>query len=151
MTSPTGTNPTGTGSTGAAGHGSTGATRVLIVDDDVRVARNHRELVESMPGFTVVASAHTAAEALEAVRRHRPGLVLLDLFLPDRTGLAVLEELRSAAWLREVGVVDVVLITALRDVEHVRTAMAMGRLMRTRTSAPPRRTRAAFFCTSVRA
>lgn len=128
MTSPTGTNPTGTGSTGAAGHGSTGATRVLIVDDDVRVARNHRELVESMPGFTVVASAHTAAEALEAVRRHRPGLVLLDLFLPDRTGLAVLEELRSAAWLREVGVVDVVLITALRDVEHVRTAMAMGAL-----------------------
>lgn len=110
--------------------GPAGAAQVpvLIVDDDVRVARNHQEMVDSIPGFTVVATAHTAAEALEAVRRHRPGLVLLDLFLPDRTGLAVLEELRSSTWLREVGVVDVLLITALRDVEHVRTAMAMGAL-----------------------
>lgn len=101
---------------------------VLIVDDDVRVARNHRELVDSLPGFTVVRTVHTASEALEAVRQHQPGLILLDLFLPDRTGLAVLEELRSSPWLREVGIIDVVLITALRDVEQVRTAMAMGAL-----------------------
>lgn len=101
---------------------------VLVVDDDVRVAHNHRELVESLPGFTVIEVVHTAAEALEAARRHRPDLLLLDLFLPDRTGLAVLEELRTPAWRREVGIVDAVIITALRDVEHVRTAMALGAL-----------------------
>lgn len=100
----------------------------LIVDDDVRVARNHRELVDSLPGFTVIRTAHTAAEALEAVRQQQPDLILLDLFLPDRTGLAVLEELRSSAWMREVGIVDVLLITALRDVEQVRRAIAMGAL-----------------------
>lgn len=112
------------------GSGSRAGTAIttLIVDDDVRVARNHRELVESLPGFRVVGTVHTAAEALEAVRRHHPDLILLDLFLPDRTGLAVLEKLRSSAVLREVGIVDVVLITALRDVEQVRTAMAMGAL-----------------------
>lgn len=101
---------------------------VLIVDDDVRVAHNHRELVESLPGFTVVGVVHTGAEALQAVRHHRPDLLLLDLFLPDRTGLQVLEELRAPVWRREVGVVDAVIITALRDMEHVRTAMALGAL-----------------------
>ncbi|GAB3191411.1 response regulator [Nesterenkonia suensis] len=101
---------------------------VLIVDDDVRVAHNHRQLVESLPGFSVVGVVHTGGEALEAVRHHRPDLLLLDLFLPDRTGLTVLEELRSLAWRREVGVVDAVIITALRDVDHVRTAMALGAL-----------------------
>ncbi|WP_344683947.1 MULTISPECIES: response regulator [Actinomycetes] len=102
--------------------------RVLIVDDDVRVAHNHRELVESLPGLTVVGVVHTGAEALEEVRRHRPDLLLLDLFLPDRTGLSVLEELRSPGWRREVGVVDAVIISALRDVDQVRTAMALGAL-----------------------
>ena len=103
-------------------------TTVLIVDDDVRVARNHRELVDSMPGYTVVKTVHTGAEALHAVRQYQPDLILLDLFLPDRSGLAVLEELRSSVWLREVGIVDVILITALREVEQVRAAMAMGAL-----------------------
>jgi response regulator of citrate/malate metabolism len=111
-----------------AGSRSGGPITTLIADDDVRVARNHRELVESLPGFRVVRTVHTAAEALEAVRQHHPDLLLLDLFLPDRTGLAVLEKLRSSGWLREVGIVDVVFITALRDVEQVRTAMAMGAL-----------------------
>ena len=112
----------------AAGSRALVPITALIADDDVRVARNHRELVNSLPGFEVLATVHTAAEALEAVRQHRPELLLLDLFLPDGTGLAVLEKLRSSAWLREVGIVDVVLITALRDVEQVRHAMAMGAL-----------------------
>lgn len=112
----------------STGPRATAVIDVLIVDDDVRVARNHRELVDSLPGFTVVRTVHTASEALEAARQHQPGLILLDLFLPDRTGLAVLQELRSSTWLREVGIIDVVLITALRDVEQVRTAMSMGAL-----------------------
>lgn len=101
---------------------------VLIVDDDVRVARNHRELVDSLPGYTVIQTVHTGTEALQAVRQHQPDLILLDLFLPDRSGLAVVEELRSSVWLREVGIVDVILITALREVDQVRSAMAMGAL-----------------------
>ena len=110
----------------ASGSRGDGGITVLIVDDDVRVARNHRELVESLPGFAVVRTVHTGAEALTAVRQYQPDLILLDLFLPDRAGLAILEELRSSVWLREVGIVDVVLITALREVEQVRAAMAMG-------------------------
>lgn len=99
---------------------------VLIVDDDVRVARNHRELVESMPGFTVVDVVHTGAEALAAVKGRSPDLVLLDLFLPDRSGLSVLEQLRGPG-ARAHGVrADVLVITALREMEHVRAALHNG-------------------------
>lgn len=112
----------------SVGSRSRGPLTVLIVDDDVRVARNHGDLVDSLPGYTVVRIVHTGAEALQAVRQYQPDLILLDLFLPDRDGLAVLEELRSTVWLRDVGIVDVILITALREVEQVRAAMAMGAL-----------------------
>ena len=53
--------------------------RVLIVDDDVRVARNHQELVESVPEFTVVGTAHTAAAALAVALKAEKLLVLTDV------------------------------------------------------------------------
>lgn len=99
---------------------------VLIVDDDVRVAQNHRELVESLPGYAVSGVVHTGAEALSAVRRLKPDLVLLDLFLPDRFGLSLLQELRGPGSDSEFGVVDVLVISALRDIEHVRSALHSG-------------------------
>ncbi|GAB3179854.1 response regulator [Nesterenkonia halophila] len=102
--------------------------RVLIVDDDARVAQNHRELVDSTAGFEVVDVEHTAASAVAAVQRHAPDLVLLDLFLPDRPGLDVLREMRGPGQATGAGLVDVVVITALRELAHVRTALQSGAL-----------------------
>jgi len=96
--------------------------RVVVVDADFAVAALHRSFVEQLPEFTVVDVVHTGADALAAVRRLRPDLLLLDIYLPDLTGLEVLHRLRE-----EHGpVVDVVVITAAREVETVRTAMAGG-------------------------
>ena len=99
---------------------------VLVVDDDARVAHNHSDLVAAIPGFTVAARAHTATAALAAVREHRPDLVLLDLYLPDRSGIDVLRTLRDSQASNTYGLVDVLVITALRDVEHVRAALTGG-------------------------
>jgi len=96
-------------------------TRVLIVDDDFMVARIHRGFVEQVPGFTVVGTAHTGAEALSAAEKLRPDLVLLDIYLPDISGLEVLHRLREQA-----NAVDVLAITAARDVETIRTALRGG-------------------------
>ena len=57
--------------------------RVLIVEDDFRVAEIHRAYVQRLEGFTVVAEAHTALEALRLAEESRPDLVLLDVYLPD--------------------------------------------------------------------
>jgi response regulator of citrate/malate metabolism len=99
--------------------------RVLVVDDDVRVARNHQELVESVPEFTVVGVAHTAAAALTQVRGHRPDLVLLDLHLPDASGISVMRALRSASS-QGTPQPDFLMITAVRDIAQVRSALHGG-------------------------
>lgn len=99
--------------------------RVLVVDDDVRVARNHQDLVESLPGFTAVGVAHTAATALAQIRGHRPDLVLLDLHLPDASGVEVMRTLRAAA-ADEARRTDFLMITAVRDIAQVRDALHGG-------------------------
>jgi CheY-like chemotaxis protein len=88
---------------------------VLVVDDDFMVARIHRGYVERLDGFRVVGEVHTGGEVVDAVRRLRPDLVLLDVYLPDRNGLDVLRDLRSDAALTA----DVIVVTAARDVEVV--------------------------------
>jgi response regulator of citrate/malate metabolism len=97
---------------------------VLIVDDDYRVAQVHADFVSRMPNMRVVAQAHTAAAALDAVARHRPDLVLLDIYLPDAGGLEVLERLRRGGQHPP----DVLLLTAARDMPMVRRAMRAGAL-----------------------
>ncbi|WP_369374586.1 response regulator [Promicromonospora sp. Populi] len=94
---------------------------VLVVDDDFMVASIHRRFVERVPGFRVVGEAHTGADALAAVDRLRPDLVLLDVHLPDVSGIEVLRRLRAAG--HDVGVV---IITAAREADTVRAAAAGG-------------------------
>lgn len=91
--------------------------RVLVVDDDFMVARIHSGYVSRVPGFQVVASAHNGADAIAAVAEHRPDLVLLDIYLPDMSGLEVLKSLND---------VDVLMISAARDAPTVRDAMRAG-------------------------
>ena len=95
--------------------------RVLVVDDDFMVAKVHSGYVARTPGFEVVGVAHTGADAVRLVRELRPDLVLLDVYLPDVDGLAVLRELRGPT-----DDVDVIVITAATDVETVRSAMRGG-------------------------
>ena len=96
--------------------------RTLVVEDDFRVADVHRGFVERLDGFAVVGVAHTAAEALALADSVRPDLVLLDVYLPDRSGLDVLRELR----LPGRRPVDVIAITAAKDVETLRAALQGG-------------------------
>lgn len=96
--------------------------RTLVVDDDYRVAELHCAYVERVHGFQVAGRAHTGAAALESVDRLRPELVLLDIYLPDVSGLEVLQRLRE----EEHPPVDVIAITAAREVNSLRSAMRGG-------------------------
>jgi response regulator of citrate/malate metabolism len=94
---------------------------VLVVDDDFMVARIHSGFVERTPGFRVVGSAHSGAEALTLADQLAPDLILLDVHLPDLSGLVVLRTLRTRG-----NVAAVVMVTAERDVEAVRAALHGG-------------------------
>ncbi|MEU2199262.1 response regulator [Isoptericola sp. NPDC019482] len=94
---------------------------VLVVEDDFMVASIHRRFVERVPGFRVVGEAHSGADALAAVEALRPDLVLLDVHLPDMSGIEVLRRLRAAG--HDLGVI---VITAAREADTVRAAAAGG-------------------------
>ncbi|UFN45786.1 response regulator [Nocardioides okcheonensis] len=94
---------------------------VLVVDDDFMVARIHTQFVERTPGFRVVGVASTGQAALDDVARLRPDLVLLDVHLPDVTGIEVLRRLRAGG--DDVGVL---VVTAAREADTVRAAAAGG-------------------------
>lgn len=96
--------------------------RTLVVDDDFMAASVHREFTERVPGFEVVGEATTGAEALELVGRLEPDLVLLDVYLPDLSGIDALRRLRATTQ----GHVDVIAITSAKDVNVLREAMHLG-------------------------
>ncbi|MEX5712394.1 response regulator [Parafrankia sp. FMc6] len=91
--------------------------RVLIVDDDFRVAGVHASYVNAA-GFSVVGVAHTAEDAVTACRDLRPDLVLLDQYLPDRSGTEILPDLDA----------DVIMLTAAANAETIRAALGAGAL-----------------------
>lgn len=95
--------------------------RVLVVDDDFMVARVHAGFVSRTAGFEVVGTAHSGEQALSEVARLQPDLLLLDIYMPDMTGLELLRRLRQ-----DSPDVDVMVVSAARDVETVKEAMRGG-------------------------
>lgn len=72
---------------------SASPTTVLVVDDEPAIRRFLKSTLEVQGWATV--EAEDAATGLRAVRHHRPELVLLDLGLPDRDGMQLLQEIKG--------------------------------------------------------
>jgi len=92
--------------------------RVLVVEDDFRVAQLHVDFTERVGGFRVVGTARTAAEARVLLRERVPDLVLLDTYLPDESGLDLLRDIDS----------DTIMLTAAGDTATVRLTFVRGAL-----------------------
>ncbi|MEV5750342.1 response regulator transcription factor [Actinoallomurus sp. NPDC052308] len=71
--------------------------RVLLVDDEPMVRAFLRTILGSAEDIEVVAEAHDGAAGLEAVRRNRPDVVLMDLRMPGMDGLTAIERINELA------------------------------------------------------
>jgi DNA-binding NarL/FixJ family response regulator len=60
---------------------------VVLADDQALVRRGFRLILETEPGIEVVAEAEDGQQAIDAVRRHRPAVVLMDIQMPGLDGL----------------------------------------------------------------
>jgi len=67
----------------------------LIVDDHPLFREGVKTLIEHIPDFTVVGEAGNGKEALALAKALKPDLVLLDLSLPDQSGVEVTREIRT--------------------------------------------------------
>ncbi len=70
-------------------------TRILVVDDHAIVRQGLKQILADTPDLVVAGEASTGQEALEKVRTGEWDVVVLDITLPDRSGLTVLEQLKS--------------------------------------------------------
>jgi DNA-binding NarL/FixJ family response regulator len=94
--------------------------RVVVVDDEALVRSGFRLILNAADDIEVVATA-VGAEAVEAVRRERPDVVLLDIRMPDVDGLTVLREVRA---LPQPPVVA--MLTTFDADEYILTALRTG-------------------------
>jgi DNA-binding NarL/FixJ family response regulator len=95
--------------------------RLLVVDDHEVVREGLVALLDRREGFSVVAQAGTVAEAIAEARRHRPDIVVMDVRLPDGSGVEACREIRS-----ELPETRVVMLTSYPDEEAVLSAIIAG-------------------------
>ncbi len=95
--------------------------RVLIVDDHPSYAQGMASLLSALGGMEVVALAHSADAALAQTAAHLPDVVVMDIRLPERSGIEVTRKIRS-----EFPSVKVVALSASSEKEDVKGAMQAG-------------------------
>ena len=95
--------------------------RLLVVDDHEVVRRGLVALLDRRGGFEVVAQAGSVAESIDAAARFEPDLVVMDVRLPDGTGIEACREIRAAR-----PATRVVMLTSYPDEEAVLSAIIAG-------------------------
>jgi two-component system response regulator DevR len=95
--------------------------RLLVVDDHEVVRQGLVSLLERRPGFQVVAQAGSVAESITLAARHEPDLVIMDVRLPDGSGIEACREIRAAR-----PETRVVMLTSYPDEEAVMSAIIAG-------------------------
>ena len=94
---------------------------VLIVEDDPMVLDINKNFLSKVQGFVFAGEASTGKEAYEKIIRLKPDLILLDMFLPDMSGMELFLRLR-----KERVPADIIMITAARDAPTVQEAVRLG-------------------------
>jgi len=95
--------------------------RLLIIDDHEVVRAGLRTLLKRWPNIDVVGEAATAADGIEQSRSSEPDVVLMDMRLPDGTGVDACREIRATSPQTKV-----VFLTAFADEDAVMSAIFAG-------------------------
>jgi response regulator of citrate/malate metabolism len=95
--------------------------RVMVVDDDFMIAKLHGKFVDHQEGYELLGIAYNYEQTLSRIRELPPDLIILDVYLPDRSGIEVLRSIRS-----EKIPCDIILITAAKEIEIIEEAFRLG-------------------------
>ncbi|MES1168329.1 MAG: response regulator transcription factor [Oleiharenicola lentus] len=97
------------------------AIRVLLVDDSPIIRLGLRSALEDFPDIAIAGEAGTAAAGLEAVVKLKPDVVMLDLHLPDKSGLLACRD-----FLKARPNLPVLILTSSSSERHMHDAIAAG-------------------------
>jgi two-component system response regulator DctR len=96
-------------------------TRVLLIEDDPMVQEINKQFVEQVDGFTVVGSASNGKTGIDFIKKEKPDLALIDIYMPNQDGITTIKQIRSKGL-----DTDVIAITAASDIETVRHVLRLG-------------------------
>jgi DNA-binding NarL/FixJ family response regulator len=99
----------------------TGHIRVLIADDHPVVSMGIAGIINTQPDMSVVGQAKTGKEAVQLARQHSPDVILMDLRMPEMTGVDAID-----AIIRERPTTAVIVLTTYQGDEDIRKALAAG-------------------------
>ncbi|MGM7722634.1 response regulator [Metabacillus sp. Hm71] len=97
------------------------STRVLLIEDDPMVQEINKQFVEQVEGFTVIGLVSNGKEGIEFIKKEKPDLALVDIYMPNQDGLTTIKQIRS-----EGLNTDVIAITAASDIDTVRQVLQHG-------------------------
>ena len=97
------------------------AIKVLLADDHKLILAGIRRALEEVDDLEVVGEAESGSQVLPLIHQTNPDLVLLDLRLPDMSGLACLDSIRQ-----RYPDVKVIILSAFNDPEHIQAAFQRG-------------------------
>jgi two-component system invasion response regulator UvrY len=96
-------------------------SRVLIADDHAVVRAGYKQFLEADPSITDVGEASSGTEALDALRRKEWDLLLMDIHMPDRSGLDILKHVTSG-----YPDVRVLIMSGLPEEQYARNVLRAG-------------------------
>lgn len=107
--------------------------RVVLADDQALVRRGFRLILEAEPDIEVVAEAEDGQQAIDAVRRHRPAVVLMDIQMPGLDGLEATRRILADADSHT----RVLILTTFERDDYVFQALQLGASGFLLKTAPP--------------
>jgi len=95
--------------------------RVGIVEDSAGVRRTLQAMLDDTPGFTCICACGSGEEALKVIPKDPPDVVLMDLHLPNLSGIETTERLKQV-----LPKLNIIMITVYADTESVFKALRAG-------------------------
>ncbi len=96
-------------------------SRILIADDHAVVRAGYKQFLEADPSITEVGEASSGSEALDALRRAEWDLLLMDIHMPDRSGLDILKHVTTG-----YPDVRVLIMSGLPEEQYARNVLRAG-------------------------
>ena len=96
-------------------------TTVAIIEDNNTMRSALAKIINNTPGYRCICTCSTSSEALDLVPKHKPHVALMDIHLPDESGIAC-----TARLTEKMPSLQVIMVTIYKDTERIFQALKAG-------------------------
>src|SRR5947208_3734221 len=96
-------------------------TRVAVIEDNSTMRKMLVELIDSAPGYRCVCACANSQDAFLEVPKHKPDVALMDIHLPDESGIAC-----TARLTEKLPDLQVIIVTVYKDIDLIFQALKAG-------------------------